>query len=127
MNAKLRWIFNCESCGSEYDLVERNNELTSPHFCPHCGFDLDAEREKQRQARQKWIDENPYYQLWYCLHTAHDCGINEHPQKQMMNLGYKLLNSIPQSIADGWEFTVDRFIEPLPPYLRKIRYTIGEP
>lgn len=47
---------------------------------------------------------------------------------EMRKLGYKLIDSVLRSIADGWEFTVDKFIEPLPKYLSKIRYEIeGEP
>lgn len=61
-----------------------------------------------------------YNQLRYCLITASINGVNEHPQTQMKNLGYKVLGGVPQSIADCWWFTVEEFIEPLPPYLTKM-------
>lgn len=59
----------------------------------------------------------------YCLLTAQrECGIYEHPQRQMISLGYKLIRSVPHSVADCWIFEVDKYIEPFPPYLEK---TIG--
>ena len=64
-----------------------------------------------------------YKQLKYNIMTAVlDCGINDHPQTQMKKLGYKVLGSVPQSIADCWWFTVEDYIEPLPPYLTKMNY-----
>ena len=84
--------------------------------------------DKARQDEieyERYIAENPLCQLWYDVIGADiECGIKQHPQKQMRELGYTILDATPQSIADGWEFTVDKFIEPLPPYLRKIRYDI---
>ena len=63
-----------------------------------------------------------YNQLVYDMWTAYDCGIKEHPQTVMKNLGYEVIGSVPQSIADCWWFTVKEFIEPLPKYLTKIEY-----
>ena len=63
-----------------------------------------------------------YNQLFYDVWTASNEGINEHPQKQMKNLGYEVLDAVPQSICDGWWFTVKEFIEPLPKYLSKMTY-----
>ena len=64
-----------------------------------------------------------YKQLHYDIWTADlKCGIHEHPQKQMKNLGYNVIGSVPQSIADCWWFTVEEFIKPLPPYLSKMSY-----
>lgn len=64
-----------------------------------------------------------YKQLFYSLMTADlECGIHEHPQVQMNKLGYKVIGAVPQSICDGWWFTVEDFIEPLPPYLSKMTY-----
>lgn len=45
-----------------------------------------------------------------------------HPVKQMNNLGYTIIACVPQPIADQWWFTVEEFIEPLPPYLEKMEY-----
>ena len=67
-----------------------------------------------------------YKQLRYCMITAYECGINEHPQKHMKDLGYKIIGSVPQSIADCWWFTVEEFIEPLPPYLSVIEYNFDK-
>lgn len=76
---------------------------------------------------QQWIDENSKCQLWYDIDTAIlNCGITEHPMKQMKLLGYTIIDAVPESIADGWRFTVDKFIEPLPKYLRKIKYNIND-
>lgn len=63
-----------------------------------------------------------YNQLKYCLRTAYNEGINEHPQIVMKNLGYKLIGSVPQTMGDCWWFTVEKIIKPLPPYLRKTNY-----
>lgn len=64
-----------------------------------------------------------YKQLRYCMWTAGvKCEIRVHPQLQMKNLGYKVLGAVPQSIDDSWWFTVEDFIEPLPPYLSKMNY-----
>ena len=63
-----------------------------------------------------------YKQLIYGLRTAYECGINEHPQRQMSKLGYKVIGAVAQSLNDSWWFTVEDFIEPLPPYLKKIEY-----
>ena len=66
-------------------------------------------------------------QLRYCLLTAMlDCGISEHPERQMRKLGYKILDAVPQSIGDQWWFTVEEYNEPLPPYLEKMEYDIDE-
>lgn len=51
-------------------------------------------------------------------------GIDEHPQTQMKNLGFKLIHSVPQSIADCWWFCVEdydnielpNYIHPMNPY-----------
>lgn len=57
--------------------------------------------------------------LWYDVWSASDCGVNEHPQQVMKELGFKLLHSEPYMIADGWRFEVaDTDIE-LPPYISK--------
>ena len=64
-----------------------------------------------------------YKQLHYDIITASlDCGINEHPQLQMKKLGYNVIGGVPQSLGDCWWFTVEEFIEPFPPYLRKMNY-----
>lgn len=63
-----------------------------------------------------------YKQISYDLRTAFECGINEHPQRQMAKLGYKVMGAVSQSMYDCWWFTVEDFIEPLPPYLKKIKY-----
>lgn len=63
-----------------------------------------------------------YKQLDYDLIEAYECGINEHPQRQMTKLGYRVIAAVAQSLYDSWWFTVEDFIEPLPPYLTKIEY-----
>lgn len=61
-------------------------------------------------------------QLFYSIRDAHENGIHEHPQTQMKKLGYQVIGSVPQSLYDGWWFTVKEFIEPLPEYLCKMNY-----
>ena len=124
----FRFCWRCPSCNEEYELIkDEHNVLTDPHFCPHCNYDLHKYRYEEALKKQKEIECNEHCQLRYDLIGADECGVRIHPQEQMKYLGYKLIDSIPQSIADCWWFTVDRFIEPLPEYLHKIKYTIGEP
>ena len=118
----------CPSCDAGYDLIkDEHNVLTTPHFCPYCHYDLHKYRNEKALKRQKEIENNKYCQLYYDVIGAYECGVKLHPQEQMKKLGYELIDSIPQMIADCWWFTVDRFIEPLPEYLSKMKYTIGEP
>ena len=63
-----------------------------------------------------------YNQLKYDAKTAIECGVPFHPQQTMWAMGYKLLGSVPQSLYDCWWFTVEDFIEPLPPFLTKMEY-----
>ena len=119
---------SCPSCKSGYDFVkDESGMLTGPDICPHCGFDIHKYEQEEALKRQKEIECNEHCQLRYDVIGAYYCGVKLHPQEQMESLGYKLIDSIPQSIADCWWFTVDRFIEPLPEYLHKIKYTIGQP
>ena len=126
----LRFYGICPYCNGEYEAVEDENDrhlLTSPHFCPHCNFDIHKHRQEKAIKRQQEIENNKYCQLYYDVIGADECGVKLHPQEQMKKLGYELIDSIPHMIADCWWFTVDRFIEPLPEYLSKMKYTIGEP
>lgn len=66
--------------------------------------------------------DNGLRQIKYDLIDAYHCGIKQHPQDQMEDLGYEVVAAVPQSIGDCWWFTVKDFIEPLPGYLRKIYY-----
>lgn len=75
--------------------------------------ELDKKNSKKKKE---------YYQLRYDLRTAFECGVHAHPQIQMQSLGYKLLGSVPQSIADCWWFTVDKIRYPLPDYLTEMEY-----
>lgn len=125
---QIRLCNKCSACGKEFDLVETGRRVfENPHYCPHCGFDLLAERQAEQEKRRLAIENNPNCQIRYDVIEAYECGVKRHPQEQMRFLGYQLIDSIPQSIADCWWFTVDKFIEPLPTYLHKMRYNIGEP
>lgn len=114
----------CPSCKKGYSLENDGGGFyRRPHFCPNCGFNLWKHEEEERQ---KWLEENPRCQLFYDFITADfDCGVSEHPIEQMKLLGYEIIDYDPAPTADGWVFTVDKFIEPLPKYLRKIRYEVG--
>lgn len=61
-------------------------------------------------------------QLNFSASEYWDAGGKLHPQEQMRKLGYKVIGAVPQSMYDSWWFTVEDFIEPLPPYLSKIEY-----
>lgn len=58
----------------------------------------------------------------YDVIGAHYDGVSEHPQRQMKNLGYKIIKSEPVSIADCWWFRVENEIDNIPSYL----YQMGD-
>ena len=61
--------------------------------------------------------------LSYNVLTADDCGIKEHPQ-DYMNKYFKVIHSVPQSIADCWWFYIEdyecselsKFLHEMKPY-----------
>lgn len=64
-----------------------------------------------------------YKQLRYdCLGAILRDGIDEHPERQMTKLGYKVIAGVPQGIAEQWWFTVEEIIYPLPAYLTEMTY-----
>lgn len=67
-----------------------------------------------------------YKQYRYSMFTADEEGIHVHPQQQMINLGFKLLDAVPITIADCWLFTVENDIESIPNYLIPVEYSITE-
>lgn len=65
-----------------------------------------------------------YKQLKYdVMDAALTYGINTHPQIKMIELGYTVLGSIPQTLGDCWWFTVKDIIYPLPGYLTEMSYS----
>lgn len=68
------------------------------------------------------MDGNEKVQLKYCMITANKSGETRHPQIVMRNLGYELIQSVPQTMGDCWWFTVDKLIKPLPVFLEEIQY-----
>jgi hypothetical protein len=73
---------------------------------------LSVNPENKNQAR-----------VFYCLRTANENGAKEHPQTVMIELGishnFKILKSVPQSAADGWDFWIEYEEAPnLPKYFR---------
>lgn len=57
----------------------------------------------------------------YDVIGADQSGVKEHPQKQMMNLGFNIIKAEPVIIADCWWFRVDNEIENVPEYLYLMR------
>lgn len=51
--------------------------------------------------------------------AAYYHGVCEHPQRQMKNLGYRVIECEADSMFDRWRFVVEDYIEPFPPYIRK--------
>ncbi len=47
-------------------------------------------------------------------------GVKEHPQKQMINLGFTLLYSVPEPIADCWIFKTSGGPSEVPGYLEEL-------
>ena len=56
-----------------------------------------------------------FYNMW----SAHDAGVDCHPQTQMDKLGISYYRSVPQSMYDGWEFWIDDDVE-LPGYIKEL-------
>lgn len=46
-----------------------------------------------------------------------DFGVKLHPQKDMARLGFKVVDSVPVSVAATWIFRVENEIDNMPPYL----------
>lgn len=61
-------------------------------------------------------------QVRFDMYSAYNMGVSGHPQQVMKDLGYTVLAGVAQSICDQWWFTVDKIIEPLPPYLSEMEY-----
>lgn len=69
------------------------------------------------------VSEKRTERLWLSLNAAHDAGEHRHAQRIMAELserhGFEIVNAVPQSIADGWQFTVEVTGEvPWPSYIR---------
>ena len=50
-----------------------------------------------------------------------DYGVKEHPQKVMKDLGYNVVKCEPVPIGDCWWFRVSNHIDPVPPYLHRMK------
>ncbi|HXU28142.1 MAG TPA: hypothetical protein VN698_13005 [Bacteroidia bacterium] len=55
----------------------------------------------------------------YDLIGAHKVNINKHPDIDMKDMGYKILNREAVPIADAIFYEVESYIEPLPSHLDK--------
>lgn len=69
------------------------------------------------------------HHCWFCAYTAYEAGENRHPQEVVRELaklhGFKILDQVPQSIADGWSFwieTSEAQVPDLPKYFRVARW-----
>lgn len=50
----IRFYGKCPSCHEEYDLIEdEHGVITSPHFCPNCGFDIRNHRAKEMYRQRE--------------------------------------------------------------------------
>lgn len=59
--------------------------------------------------------------LKYCLRTADECGVTNHPVNVMKFLGILHQHSTPQSMCDCWWFwNCEGEIKELPSYLSKL-------
>lgn len=60
--------------------------------------------------------------LRYCIRTASETGVNEHPQKVMGMLGIEYQHATPQSIGDQWWFwNCKNLPDKLPKYLDELK------
>lgn len=49
-----------------------------------------------------------------------NCGVKDHPQKVMKDLGFKVVKCEPVPIADCWLFKVENEIDEVPSYLTEL-------
>lgn len=60
--------------------------------------------------------------LHYCMYTAWDAKVDEHPQEVMRRLGVTYQHATPQSISDSWWFwNCEGIPDPLPPYIKELK------
>ena len=61
----IRFFGKCPSCHEEYDSVEdEHGVITSPHFCPNCGFDIHKYNEETKlQSPWKHVTKDEFYEF----------------------------------------------------------------
>lgn len=92
----------------------------------HCIHFIPSHAEKEKTVTPQMPNQ---HHCWFCAHSASDAGEGRHPQEVVRELAkthnFKILDQVPQSIADGWSFwieTADGKIPELPPFFRIARW-----
>jgi len=75
-------------------------------------------------------DNKNQARLFFCMFRAVKAGQHEHPvdvmNKLSVTLNFKILDKIPQSLFDGWDFWVEfkdpKGAEMLPPLFRDVSW-----
>ena len=61
----IKFYSKCPRCNEKYELVENEHSvLTSPHFCPNCGFDIRKYNEETKlQSPWKLVTKDEFYKF----------------------------------------------------------------
>jgi hypothetical protein len=79
---------------------------------------MSKEQSKQEENKALNISGVKRSHLRFCVYTAYVCGVENHPQKVMKELGIKYQHATPQSISDQWWFwNCENIPKELPKYL----------
>ena len=80
---------------------------------------MDKEHTKQEENKALHIGGVRRSHLRFCMWTAYDCGVKNHPQKVMKELGITYQQATPQSMSDQWWFwNCENIPKELPEYLQ---------
>ena len=80
----IKFYSECPRCHEGYELVKHENgDLTSPHLCPNCGFDIRQHNEETKiQSPWKRVTKDEFYEFINSYPTKLDfdtTGIYEPP------------------------------------------------
>ena len=71
-NYTISFFGECPSCHEVYNLIEdEHGVITSPHFCPNCGFDIHKYNEETKtQSPWRRVTKDEFYEF-----------VNSYPKK----------------------------------------------
>lgn len=117
------WYTSIDAAG-DIDAVKVNGVLFKSELCAQQILD-ELTKEKPEYSSLLGINPNNTHQarVFFDMYKANDAGENRHPvtvvEELSKTLGFKILNRVPQSLFDGWDFWIE-FDKPpkLPEYFR---------
>lgn len=79
---------------------------------------MNKEKNIQKDAKALHISDVRRKHLRFCMRTAYEFDVKNHPQKVMIELGIAYQQATPQSMGDQWWFwNCENIPEELPEYL----------